>query len=247
MGTSLFSLAKTFIGSLPVPLRLIHLRLLNLLAAIMFYALQPLGYLSANELKTDVSLSTLPDYLVVAERYDLPTDAFENSASASSGSSTTDNTNSAGDGSSAKNSILRVYPGLVIGIEKPLKEYSLLSVSFRGELGYSRFSASFPEGYGVFSEAVKSDFQMLRLSIGPKLSVCSDDKTYCLEGTFLYSTLKGQLTTNMGSWRLKDNISDQYFQSSAAVVYRWSPLFISAGVQSVNSLRGLFVSLGTSF
>ena len=230
-----------------MPLHLIHSRLLNLFAAIAFCYLQPLGYLSANELKMDISSSTLPDYLIVAERYDLPTDAFENSASASSGSSTSDNTNSAGDGSSAKNSILRIYPGLVIGIEKPLKEYSLLSVSFRGELGYSRFSARFPNGYGVFSEAIKSDFQMLRLSVGPKLSVCTDDKTYCLEGTFLYSTLKGQLTTNMGSWKLKDNISDQYYQSSAAVVYRWSPLFISAGVQSVNSLRGLFLSFGTDF
>ena len=195
----------------------------------------------------DISLSTLPDYLIVAERYDLPTDAFEDSASPTSGSSASGDTASAGGGSNAKNSILRTYPGFIIGIEKPRNKYSLLSVSFRGELGYSRFSASFPDGYGVFSEAVKSDFQMLRLSIGPKLSVCTDDKTYCLEGTFLYSTLKGQLKTNMGSWRLKDNISDQYFQSSAAVVYRWSPLFISAGVQNVNSLRGLFASLGTDF
>jgi hypothetical protein len=247
VGTSLFSLAKTFIGSLPVPLRLIHSRPVNLLAAIMFYALQPLGYLSANELEMDISVSTLPDYLVVAERYDLPTDAFEDSVSGSNSSSSSSNTGSSSANSNTRNSVVRVYPGLIIGLEKPLKEFSLLSVSVRGELGYSRFSASFPEGYGVFSEAVKSDFQMLRLSIGPKLSVCSDDKTYCLDGTFLYSTLKGQLTTNMGSWRLKDNISDQYFQSAAAVVYRWSPLFISAGVQSVNSLRGLFVSLGTSF
>lgn len=226
---------------------LIYLRLLSLLATIAFWTLQPLGDLSANELKMDVSLSTLPDYLVVAERYDLPTDAFEDSVSASSGSSASGDTNPAGGGSNTKNSILRFYPGLIIGIEKPLKELRLLSVSFRGELGYSRFSASFPEGYGVFSEALKSDFQILRLSIGPKLSVCTDDKTYCVEGTFLYSTLKGQLTTNMGSWRLKDDISDQYFQSSAAVVYQWSPLFISAGVQSVNSLRGLFVSVGTGF
>jgi hypothetical protein len=232
-----------------VPLHLIHSRLLNLLAAIAFCALQPLGDLSANELDTDISLSTLPDYLVVAERYDLPTDAFEDSASASSGSSASSNgnANAAGGGSNAKNSILRVYPGLIIGIEKHLKEFHSLGVSVRGELGYSRFSANFPEGYGVFSEAIKSDFQMLRVSIGPKLSVCTADKTYCLDGTFLYSTLKGQLTTNMGSWRLKDNISDQYFQSTAAVVYRWSPLFISAGVQSVSSLRGLFVSLGTGF
>ena len=247
MRTSLFSLAKTFIGSLLVPLRLIHSRPINLLAAIMFYALQPLGYLSANELEMDISVSTLPDYLVVAERYDLPTDAFEDSVSGSNSSSSSSNTGSSSANSNTRNSVVRVYPGLIIGVEKPLKELHSLSFSFRGELGYSRFSASFPEGYGVFSEAVKSDFQMLRLSIGPKLSVCSDDKTYCLEGTFLYSTLKGQLTTNMGSWRLKDNISDQYFQSSAAVVYRWSPLFISAGVQSVNSLRGIFVSLGTSF
>ena len=220
---------------------------LTTLLVILGLAFQPLGYLSANELEMDISVSTLPDYLVVAERYDLPTDAFEDSVSGSNSSSSSSNTGSSSANSNTRNSVVRVYPGLIIGLEKPLKEFSLLSVSFRGELGYSRFSASFPEGYGVFSEAVKSDFQMLRLSIGPKLSVCSDDKTYCLEGTFLYSTLKGQLTTNMGSWRLKDNISDQYFQSSAAVVYRWSPLFISAGVQSVNSLRGLFVSLGTSF
>jgi len=220
---------------------------LTTLLVILGLAFQPLGYSSANELEMDISVSTLPDYLVVAERYDLPTDAFEDGVSGSNSSSSSSNTGSSSANSNTRNSVARVYPGLIIGVEKPLKELHSLSFSFRGELGYSRFSASFPEGYGVFSEAVKSDFQMLRVSIGPKLSVCTDEQTYCLDGTFLYSTLKGQLTTNMGSWRLKDNISDQYFQSSAAVVYRWPPLFISAGVQSVNSLRGLFVSLGTSF
>jgi hypothetical protein len=205
---------------------------------------------SDNDSSWDVSLSSLPDYLAVAERYDLPTDSFKKNPSGSGGGS---GGSSSGPSSDSKNDAYEFFPNIAVGYETLLHKQSHLSLNMRAEIALSGLSARFPEGIGILSESVAADFYLVRGSVGPEIEICDSDKNICAELSYLKSYLYGELRTTMGSWNLKDTVKDNYFELKAALKYKFfSPSangrpFLGLGLQKIDRLQGYFITAGVEF
>jgi len=98
----------------------------------------------------DVSLSSLPDYLAVAERYDLPTDSFKRNPTGG-GVGGGSGGSSSGPSSDNKNETYEFFPNIAVGYETLLHKQSHLSLNMRAEIALSGLSARFPEGIGILS------------------------------------------------------------------------------------------------
>lgn len=197
----------------------------------------------------DISLSSLPDYLAVAERYDLPTDSFKKNPSGGGGRGGS----SSGSSSDSKNETYEFFPNIAVGYETPFYGQSHLSLKMRSEIALSGLSARFPEGIGLLSERVEADFYLVRGSLGPKIDICDSDKNVCAELSYLKSYLYGELRTTMGSWDLKDTVKDNYFELKAALKYKFfdpsanGRPFLGLGLQKIDRLEGYFVTVGVEF